>query len=212
MSEKTHFKKAFNSPYLGSQDLPDYKDINLVIERVELQQSKGLKENSNFNIAYFTDVTKKPMLLNATNSKILSKLAGSVYIDDWVNIEVTLTVKKVSAFGDIHDALRIREVTRKVQKNLPVLNEKSKKWLEIVKKVFEGAERETLSNFYQVSDDIWNKLVSTGKEIEKERIELEKQQSQKEIENQKKLKDEQKKAIEDNIEKNFLKDGNQENK
>lgn len=161
MSEKTHFKKAFNTPYLGSHDLPDYNDINLVIERVELRQSEGLKENSKFNIAYFTDVKVKPMLLNATNSKTISKLAKSPYIEDWKNIEVTITVKKVKAFGDVHDALRIREVTKKTVK--PVLNEDSKKWNDIVAKVTAGTQRSVVEKHYQVSDDIWNKIVELSK-------------------------------------------------
>jgi hypothetical protein len=169
---KTHFKKAFNTPYLGSQNLPDYKDINLIIERVELRESKGLKENSKFNIAYFTDVNVKPMLLNAGNSKIVSKLADSPYIEDWINIEVTITVKKVKAFGDHHDALRIREVTRKTS-NLPTLNESSKKWDELVLKVFNGSEREIISKYYNVSDEIWDEIIKKGLEIQKAKLEQE---------------------------------------
>lgn len=159
MSEKTHFKKAFNTPYLGSQDLPGYKDMNATIERVILQGSEGLKENSNFNIAYFKDTNLKPMLLNATNSKRLAKLAGSPYIEDWLNIEVTLTVQKVRAFGDIHDALRIREVTRKNPVSLPVLNKKHKKWLEIISKVKGGTKRDVISKYYVVSDEVWQEIL-----------------------------------------------------
>ena len=181
MSEKTHFKKAFNSPYLGSQDLPDYKDINLTVEKVLLQGSEGLKENNNFNIAYFTDPKIKPMLLNATNSKILSKLCKSVYIEDWVNTEITLTVKTgIKAFGGIHDALRIREITRKSLKNLPVLNNKSKKWDELVLKVFEGAERAVIEKYYSVSEEVWGKLVKKGLEVQEASLELAKNIKQEE--------------------------------
>lgn len=172
---KTHFKKAFNSPYLGSQDLPDYKDINLTIERVELQQSAGLKENSKFNIAYFTDVKIKPMLLNSTNSKIISKLAKSVYIEDWVNIEITLMVKQVKAFGDIHDALRIREVTRKIT-NLPVLNNASKKWGELIEKVMNGAERKIIEKYYSISDAVWSEICDNVSDL-RNTIKIKKQQT-----------------------------------
>ena len=40
---KTHFKKALNTPYMGSQDLPDYKDKNFTIDTVVAQMSNGLK-------------------------------------------------------------------------------------------------------------------------------------------------------------------------
>lgn len=192
MSEKTHFKKAFKSPYLGSQDLPDYKDMNLTIEKVIMQESKGLKENSTFNIAYFTDVSFKPMLLNSTNSKRVSKLANSPYIEDWVNIEVTLTVKKVSAFGDIHDALRIREVTRKIQTSLPELNSNSKKWNEIIGRVSEGAKREVISKYYSVSDEAWNEILQ--KIEEQAKIDLKKEEDEKKLAKQKKKEEEDKVA------------------
>jgi len=177
---KTHFKKAFNSPYLGSQDLPDYKDINLTIERVVLQGSKGLKDDGNFNIAYFTDVKVKPMLLNATNSKRLAKLADSVYIEDWVNIEVTIMVQTgIVAFGGVHDALRIREVTRVTEKSKPQLKETSKKWSELVLKVIDGTERTIIEKYYSVSDEIWDKIVAEGEQIMRDLEESQKSDAQK---------------------------------
>jgi len=163
---KTHWKKAMNSPYLGSQDLPDYKDINLTIERVLSTVSKGLKDNGSFNIAYFTDVKVKPMLLNATNCKRVQRLAKSPYVDDWNNIEVTIFVEKgVQAFGASHDALRIRETTTVAQ--LPVLNEKHAKWLDAAQSVADGTKKPAIIKYWKVSDKDWKMLEAIAKEINK---------------------------------------------
>jgi hypothetical protein len=107
--EKTHWKKAFNSEYIGAADLEDYKDIILTIKEVRLEQTKGTKEKEMKNIAYFME-NMKPMILNATNCKAVRKLAGgSNFINDWNNIRVQLYVERgVKAFGEVTDALRIR--------------------------------------------------------------------------------------------------------
>lgn len=53
-------------------------------------------------------VSQKPMILNATNCKTLTKLFGSPMVEDWCTKQITLFVVKVRAFGDAVDALRIR--------------------------------------------------------------------------------------------------------
>lgn len=108
-TEKTHWKKAFNSEYIGAADLQDYKDIVLTIKEVRLEQTRGTKEKEMKNVAYFVE-NMKPMILNATNCKAVRKLSGgSNFINDWKNIRVTLYVEQgVKAFGEVTDALRIR--------------------------------------------------------------------------------------------------------
>ena len=55
---------------------------------------------------------KKPMICNVTNAKAIEKLARSAYTEDWVGQRIQIGVEKVKAFGDIHDALRIRPYVR----------------------------------------------------------------------------------------------------
>jgi hypothetical protein len=152
MEHKTHFKKAFNSAYLGSQDLPESKDINLTIKEVLLQESKGLKEDSIFNIAYFKQ-SVKPMLLNVTNSKTLSRLAKSKYIEDWGGIEITIGVQSVRAFGADHDALRIRPVTRVLKTTLTA---EHPKWLEVAEKIKSGVKIAAIRKYYDITDELFN--------------------------------------------------------
>lgn len=110
--EKTHYRKAFNSPYLSSADIVDA--TTLVIKHVRLEPDKTKKTKDKFNTAYFTVAELrqgeplKPMILNATNSKVMKKLADSPFIDDWTNITISVFVDhNVRMMGEITDGLRI---------------------------------------------------------------------------------------------------------
>lgn len=110
--EKTHYRKAFNSPYLSSADIVE--PTVLTIQRVALEPDKTKKTKDKFNTAYFSSPELrpgeplKPMILNAHNSKIMKNLAQSAFIDDWNNIPVTIYVDpNVKLMGDIVEGLRI---------------------------------------------------------------------------------------------------------
>ena len=110
METKTHWRKVFDSDYLGSCDLEDGKDLKAVIKSVTVKNVKGPdgKEQER-NVATFTDANIKPMILNATNCKLIKKFARSVYINDWNNIPIQIYVKDdIKAFGEVTEGLRIR--------------------------------------------------------------------------------------------------------
>jgi len=103
MAEKTHYRKAFDSPYLGSADVVD--PITLTIARVELEIDHTKQSKDLFNTAYFVEKfirsgeKLKPMILNATNSKFIAQLTGSKFIDDWCNVAITVYVDPDVRFG-----------------------------------------------------------------------------------------------------------------
>lgn len=112
MTEKIHYRKAFDSPYLSSADVVE--PIDLTIKFVKLEVDKTKKTKDLFNTAYFletfirTGEPLKPMILNATNSKTLKKLTDSPFIDDWQNIKVTVYVDHNVRFGkETLEGLRI---------------------------------------------------------------------------------------------------------
>lgn len=102
-NNKTHYRKAFNSPYLSSADIVG--PTVLVISHVRLEVDKTKKTKDYFNTAYFTEKELrqgeelKPMVLNATNSRTLKGLTGSAFIEDWVNVPVTVYVDSNVRFG-----------------------------------------------------------------------------------------------------------------
>lgn len=113
MTTKTHYRKAFDSPYLSSADIVD--PIILTIEHVSLELDRTKKSKELFNTAYFVEKEirpgekLKPMILNVLNSKTMKELTESPFIDDWNNVSVMVYVEHGIKFGrDIVDGLRIR--------------------------------------------------------------------------------------------------------
>lgn len=111
-SEKTHYRKAFNSPYLSSADIVE--PTVLTISHVRLEKDKTKKRQDFFNTAYFTEKEirpgeeLKPMILNATNSRTMRAFTGSTWIEDWNNVPVTIYVDPKVKFGrDTVEGLRI---------------------------------------------------------------------------------------------------------
>lgn len=128
MSEnKTHYRKAFDSPYLSSADIVE--PTVLTILRVTLEDDKTKKTKDKFNTAYFAEKeirpgeTLKPMILNAGNSRVMKDLAGSAFIDDWNNIPVKIYVDHAVKFGrDTVEGLRIANERPKAAKPPLVAN------------------------------------------------------------------------------------------
>jgi len=116
--KKTHWKKVFNSDYLGSCDLEDGKDLKAIIKSVVIQEVKGSDgKKQNCNVANFINPKIKPMILNVTNCKTVKKFAGSPYINDWNNIPVQIYIKDdIKAFGEITEGLRIRPTQPTIEK------------------------------------------------------------------------------------------------
>jgi hypothetical protein len=110
---KTHFKKLRNLDYLGSWDLADtngnFKNRALTIKEVKkemVHDGKGGQEDC--VTVHFLE--SKPMIMNSTNLKTIHKTLGTPFIEDWVGKKIELSVEKVKAFGEIHDALRVAKV------------------------------------------------------------------------------------------------------
>lgn len=113
MTDKIHYRKAFDSPYLSSADIVE--PIILTIDHVSLEPDKTKKTKDVFNTAYFAEKEirpgekLKPMILNATNSKTMRTIADSPFIDDWNKVQIMVYVDHNVRFGkETMDGLRIR--------------------------------------------------------------------------------------------------------
>ena len=113
MSNKTHYRKVYKSDHLGTADLEDLIEANsnLVFTVKFVKQEIGVSvagRKGNFNIAYFNEKIK-PLVLNATNAKILSKLCGgSSFIEDWANVAIQLYIDpSVKMKGEVVGGVRI---------------------------------------------------------------------------------------------------------
>lgn len=113
----THWKKLTNPDYLGAYALEDGKDIILTVDYVKqevVMGADGKKEEC--TVAHFKENGVKPMILNATNCKAISKLAKSPYIEKWSGLRIQIGVEMVKAFGEVVDALRVRKTAPQATK------------------------------------------------------------------------------------------------
>ena len=159
---KTHFRKAYKSDHLGVPDLEEFKEkgSNLIftIKKVEYRLGERVAGNKgDFNICYFAE-NIKPLVLNATNSKVLSKLCKSSFIEDWSNIKVQLMIDRNVKFkGDIVDGVRISPNPPKIVK--PKLTPSSHNWKDAAKALKEGnTNLEAIRKSYDITDADFKKL------------------------------------------------------
>ncbi len=107
---KTHWKKNFNYEYMGSYSLPDGKDVTMTIVKTATEKVTGANgKKEDCFVCYFKEA-EKPMILNRTNAKTISKIYGTPYVEDWIGKRVTIGIDIVNAFGEQTEALRIRMV------------------------------------------------------------------------------------------------------
>ncbi len=107
----TNINKLRNPNYLGGWDLQDAsgKTVDIIVTIKEVKQEETFNQKSQSMepvlTVYFQEV--KPIILNATNRKTLCKVTETEYIELMVGKKIQLTTKKIRAFGEMHDAIRI---------------------------------------------------------------------------------------------------------
>lgn len=109
MEKLTHWKKLTNPDYLGAYALEPGQDLIATIKSVanEVVTGSDGKKETCLVMRFVEDI--KPMILNATNSKTITKLLKTPYIEKWSGRKIQIYVEYgIKAFGDIVDALRVR--------------------------------------------------------------------------------------------------------
>lgn len=116
MAEHIHWKlePEFASQYLGSQDLPEGKDIIVQVEDVKREQIMSKRGREEKLVMHFVGKVK-PLILNKINCKNTEKALETPYEDMWVGKKLQLYVDpKVSTPDGIVSAVRIRDFAPEV--------------------------------------------------------------------------------------------------
>ena len=114
MSElKGDYRQFMDKNYLGSWDVPEGSDLVLTIDHAARDDVKNERGSERKLTIHFVE-DKKPMILNATNSKRITEAYGSPKVEDWAGKKIAIYTEKVTAFGGTTDALRIRPYPPKV--------------------------------------------------------------------------------------------------
>ena len=103
----THWKKLTNPNYLGVYALEDGKSLILTIRSVAEETVQSVEGKEECVVMHFCE-NVKPMILNKTNLKTLEKLLKTPYIERWTGAKIEIESQRVKAFGDVVDALRIK--------------------------------------------------------------------------------------------------------
>lgn len=110
MEKHTHWKKLTNPNYLGAYSIENGQDIILTIKNVREETVIGADgKKDDCVVCYFVE-NVKPMILNSTNMKMITKLYKTPYIEEWAGKQIQIGIEKIKAFGDVVDALRIRKI------------------------------------------------------------------------------------------------------
>jgi hypothetical protein len=158
-TKKHHYRNVFKSDHLGSADLEDLIENGtpLIFTITHAKQELGVKvagKKIDANIVYFKE-NIKPMVINATNGKILKKFTGSSFVEDWNNVAVELyideNVKAVT--GGTTQGVRIMQVQPDLGKKVKTAFTEAN--FEPAKKA--DATKEKIESIYTITDEVWLK-------------------------------------------------------
>ena len=108
----TDYRSLFEKKYLGSWDVPEDRDVVVVIARVvsgTIEGGPGIKKAKK-GMLYFSNVrnTDKPMVFGATVGKTIASLYGKE-IEGWIGKPIALYRTTTSAQGgEIVECIRVR--------------------------------------------------------------------------------------------------------
>lgn len=113
-------KMGKNPNYLGSWDIEDQpgQELTLTIEEIKDEEVVADARKETCTVCHWTDKAFKPMILNVTNKKRIAKLYKTKDTEKLKGKAVTIGIEKVKAFGDIHDALRIKKTLPQTKKEV----------------------------------------------------------------------------------------------
>ena len=108
---KTHIDKLRDPKFLGGWDLQDENgktvDMVVTIKEVKSELTFNQKSQSEESVitVYFEEC--KPIILNSENRKTLKKVTDTGFIEEIAGKKIQLTTKRIKAFGEWWDAIRI---------------------------------------------------------------------------------------------------------
>lgn len=162
----THWKKLYNPDYIGAYTLMQGEtssELDVTIKNITVKQVAG-EDGKKEDCTICELVGQKPMVLNATNQKMMEKIFKTPYIEQWAGKRMTLCVKRIRAFGENVDALRVKETLPK-QINAPAKEELTpthSKWIGAKDAIASGQFKiEDIEAKYTLSAE--NKLLLTAK-------------------------------------------------
>lgn len=151
LENKHHWKSYYDTDYIGGFSLTDMDAVVSIVKYAkEVVENKAKKTKAEKFVLYLKDKNgEQKMIVNKTNAKNIEKALGTPDPEKWIGKQIQLCSEKVVAFGEEHDALRVRP-------NKP----------ELITKISEIKTLDELQAFYLENKHLggdFNKLVTAQK-------------------------------------------------
>lgn len=105
----THWKRLENPDYIGAYAFQPNEEKIVTIKMVRREMITGADgKKEECTVVHFVE-NEKPLILNATNAKMIAKMADTPYIEQWVGVRIALVVRDVKAFGETVPAVRVAQ-------------------------------------------------------------------------------------------------------
>ena len=101
--------KSFNSNYIGGWTFADGDKVLTIKDVMERNVANEKNQSGEVKMCVLFEEIDKPMVLNSTNNDTITRVIGSPNFDDWVGHKIKIGTEKVRAFGDVWDAVRVRD-------------------------------------------------------------------------------------------------------
>jgi len=150
---KHHWKQLKNPDYLGAWDFQEGEvKITIVkdVKQDEVYDPKSRTKEDCTTVSFSNG--PKPLILNTTNAKAISKIVGSPYVEDWIGKSIPLQVELVKAFNEIVPAVRVS--------TLPILTVTNEKYKDIAAAIkAKKATIEQVKNRFVITKEIEDGLL-----------------------------------------------------
>ncbi len=111
-----NINNAYQSKSISAPDLQG-RAVVVTISHVEMEEVGRSREKK--PVVYFRG-TKKGLILNRTNAKAISGIAGSALTEDWEGVAITLYPTQTEFSGETVDCVRVKPVVPAARRAVPV--------------------------------------------------------------------------------------------
>ena len=101
--------RSFNSNYIGGWTFADGDKVLTIKDVISANVKNEKNQSGEEKICVVFAELDKPMVLNSTNNDTITRVIGSPQFEDWVGHRIKVGTEKVRAFGDVWDAVRVRD-------------------------------------------------------------------------------------------------------
>lgn len=100
--------QEFYANYLGGWSFAGGDKI-LTIKDVLEQEVRSKDSGTEVKLTVLFEESDLPMVLNRTNADMIARVTGTSFTGDWIGKKIKVGSSKVRAFGDVFDAIRVRD-------------------------------------------------------------------------------------------------------